>query len=410
MTLKPFLQMNSSASNGPVQVRMVFCRSNHAVIAWELNSEQKYFRQYSVITNKSKAVKNFSLFAALLFPLAVGAQKIDLDRFFFAVQFRSLPKMHLDSTYRTYNVEVETTQLMNSFLNELSPANSVLLEGWRKLEKNGHITIKVKIGDLVPESFSIKEQTENIKNKNGQTTIKSTYYQEVNYTFDATASITDYKGMHIMDQELASRSYKQVYTSPGFPLRQMAKGYFLLNSMSLTKELYRKSVNNAMHYLSDRLTENFGFSEVSVRDHMWIIDSRKDPEYAAHRQAFRQMNDALFSMNASTPIENVREQLKPVINYFEKIKTEYGSNSKHDRKIRYASYFNLAVLYYYLDDPQSMMKEANGLVLNDFDTRDGKNLEQTASWLKNLFEESNIYTRHFPINTTNFKGPKQRSF
>ena len=57
-----------------------------------------------------------------------------------------------------------------------------------------------------------------------------------------------------------------------------------------------------------------------------------------------------------------------------------------------------------------MMKEANGLVLNDFDTKDGKNLEQTASYLKNLFQESNIYTRHFPINTTSFKGPKQKSF
>jgi len=365
----------------------------------------------ALLLKNPKAVRKFYVFAAFLFPLVVGAQKIDLDRFYFAVQFRSLPKMHLDSAYRTYNVEVETTQLMNSFLNEITPANSVLLDGWRKLDKNGHITIKVKIGDLLPESFSIKEQTETIKNKNGQiTATKTTYFQEVNYTFDATASITDYKGMHIMEQELANRSYKQVYRSPGFPIRQLAKSYFLLNSMSVTKELYRKSVNNAMHYLSDRLTDNFGFSEVSVRDHMWIIDSRKDPEYAAHRQAFRQMNDALFSMNASTSIENVREQLKPVINYFEKIKTEYSGNSKHDRKIRYASYFNLAVLYYYLDDPQSMMKEANGLVLNDFDTKDGKNLEQTASYLKNLFQESNIYTRHFPINTTSFKGPKQKSF
>ena len=121
------------------------------------------------------------------------------------------------------------------------------------------------------------------------------------------------------------------------------------------------------------------------------------------------MNDALFGMNANTPTGAVREQLKPVINYFEKIKTEYDGTSKHDRKIRYASYFNLAVLYYYLDDPQSMMKEANGLVLNDFDARDGKNLEETASWLKNLFQESNIYTRHFPINTTSFKGPKENT-
>jgi hypothetical protein len=296
---------------------------------------------------------------------------------------------------------------MNSFLDDQSPANSVILDGWRKLEKKGHLNIRVKLGDLLPESFSVKEDITTIKNKSGQITgTKSTFYQEVNYTFEANATITDYRGIHILDEKLASRDYKQVYRSPGFPVKQLAESYFLLNSISLTKELYRKSVNNAMHYLSSRLSENFGFSELSVRDHMWIIDSKKDPEYAAHRQAFRQVNDALFGMNANTSIEDIRKQLKPVINYFEKIKTEYDDNSKHDRKIRYASYFNLAVLYYYLDDPQAMMKEANGLVLNDFDARDGKNFEQTARWLKNVFQETNIYTRHFPINTASFQGPK----
>ena len=141
---------------------------------------------------------------------------------------------------------------------------------------------------------------------------------------------------------------------------------------------------------------------------MWIIDSRKHPEYNAYRQAFRQINEVLFSMNANSSIEEARVQLKPVIDYFEKIKENYSSGSKHDRKIRYASYFNLAELYYYLDEPQAMMKEANGLELNDFDAKDAKGFIQTATWLKNLFQQNNIYTRHFAINTAAFKGPYEK--
>ena len=345
-----------------------------------------------------------------IFPLLLGAQKIDLDRFYFTVQIRCLPKLKLDSTYHTYNVEVETSRMMQSFLNELSPENSVVLEGWRKLSENGHINILVKLGDLIPESFAVKERTQNTTNRNGQITgTRSTYYQEVTYTFDATAIITDYRGQHIMDQPLASRNYKQVYRGPELPLRPLAEGYFLLNSMSITKDLFRSSVNRAMQYLSERISDNFGFGEVSVKDQMWIIDSRKHPEYAAHRQAFQQMTDVLFSMSANVPIENARAQLKPAIDYFENIKKEYTSFNKHDRKIRYASYYNLAVLYYYLDDPQAMMKEANGLILNDYDTRDGKNFEETANWLKNLFQQTNIYTRHFAINTADFKGPEMHA-
>jgi len=317
--------------------------------------------------------------------------------------------MHIDSSYRTYNVEVEGTKMMQSFLNEMAPEKSVSLEGWRKLNSEGHISIKVKLDDLLPESVSVKERLENIKDKKGQVTgTRTLYYQQVVYTFAATATISDYKGMHIMDEVLADRGYKQVFNSPEFAIRQMAEGYFLLNSVNKTGELYRNCVTKAMHYLSERLTDNFGFSNVTINDHMWIIDSKKDPEYDDHRNAFRQLSDVLFGLDASSPVDEARTKLKPVIDYFDGLKTEYTSNSKHDRKIRYASYFNLAVLYYYLDDPQKMMREANGLVLNDYDTRDGKALEASAIRLKNLFQQSNIYTRHFRIDTNTFRGPFEK--
>ena len=50
---------------------------------------------------------------------------------------------------------------------------------------------------------------------------------------------------------------------------------------------------------------------------MWIVDSRKHPEYDAHREAFRTITDVLFSMNADSSIDKAREKLKPVIAYFE---------------------------------------------------------------------------------------------
>jgi len=352
-----------------------------------------------------------TLLLLLLIPMSMAAQRnVDLDKFGFAVEFRTLPTVKIDSTYRTYNVEVESTKLMSSFMNDLNPERSVILEGWRKLPHDGHIQIKVILDDLLPESFSTKERIENIKDKNGVITGTRTYYsQEVIYTFAAKAIVGDYKGVHIMEQVLAARGSKQSYRSPEFPVRAVAEGYFALNSLKVTNDLYRMNVNRAMQNLSNRLTNDFGYNAVTVNDYMWIIDSRKHPEYTAHRKAFQQMNSILFSMNADTPIESVREQMKPVIAYFESIKKRYPSTSKHDRKIRYASFFNLSVLYYYLDDPKNMMLQANGLVLNDFDSKDGQVFEQSALRLKNQFQASNIYTRHFPININSFKGPYENS-
>ena len=348
------------------------------------------------------------ILAAFLIPAnIVSAQKkVDLDRFSFSVTFRTLPAMKIDSTYRTYNVEVEGTRAMSYFLHEMNPEESVILDGWRKLPRQGHIAVKVKLDDLLPEAVTVKERIQETKDKTGKVTgIKTFYHQEVTYSFAARAIITDYKGANLNEHELAVRGNKKTYRSPEFTNKEVATGYFLLNAVKVTNDLYRKCVNDALANLSNQLTYNYGFGTATVRDFMWIIDSRKHPEYSSHRKAFLEFNEVMFGLNASTPLSDVRAKLKPMIDYFEKIKKIYPSTSKHDRKIRYASYYNLAVLYYYLDDPQMMMKEAKGLVLNDYDARDGAAFEQTALRLKNQFLLSNYNTRHFPIDTTLFRGP-----
>ncbi len=342
----------------------------------------------------------------LLLPVVAFSQRVDLDRFKFTTQYRSLPAMRLDSSYRTYNVSVETSRLMQGYLSDMTPEKSVMLEGWKMLKKNGHISINIKLEDLLPESFSVKEREEIIKDRNGKETgRRKLYSQEVVYTFSAFADVSDYRGAHIENINLASRNYKQTYRSPEFQIRQVAEGYFLVNSLTITEQLYKKCVNRAMNYLSNHLTQNYGYAERTVTDHMWILDSKKHPEYRAHRQAFLTISEVLFGLSANKPLDGVREQLKPAIDYFESIKRKYVSSSKHDRKLRYASYFNLAVLYYYLDDPQAMQKEASALVLNDYDAKDGKAFESSAIFLKNLFIQTKINSRHFAIDTTTFKGP-----
>lgn len=355
-------------------------------------------------------MRNKLFTAALLLPLLSFSQKVDLDRFKFTAQYRSLPVFGLDTSYHTYNVSVEGTKLMQNYLDDMSPENSVLLEGWKKLDNKGHITIEVKLEDLLPESVSVKEREQIIKDRSGKETgRRKLYWQEVVYTFSAFADINDYKGMHIENIVLADRGYKQVYNSPEFAIKQLAEGYFMINSFAVSRQLYKNCVTRAMNFLSNRITDDFGYSEVTVTDQMWILDSKKHPEYKAHRQAFLLVSEVLFGMSANKSLEGVQEKLQPAITYFESIKKKYSSGSKADRKLRYASYYNLAVLYYYLDDPQAMIKEASGLVLNDFDARDGKAFEASALRLKNLFTLSKINSRHFTIDTSAFKAPGETS-
>jgi len=344
-------------------------------------------------------------------PVVVFSQKkVDLDRYRFTSQFRSLPTVTLDSSYHTYHVSVEATRMMQAYLYEMTPEKSVVLEGWKMLKKNGHLAIQVKLEDLLPESFSVKEREEIIKDRAGKETgRRKLYSQEVVYTFSAFADISDYKGAHIKSIVLASRNYKQVYKSPEFAIRGVAEGYFLVNSMTVTEQLYKNCVNRAMSTLTTNINNDFGYAVTTITEHMWIVDTKKHPEYQAHRQAFLTCSEVLFGISANRPLDGVREQLQPAINYFESIKRKYPSTSKHDRKMRYASYYNLAVIYYYLDDPQAMQKEANALILNDYDAKDGKSLASTALYLKNLFIDTKRNSRHFAIDINSFRGPGEPS-
>lgn len=350
------------------------------------------------------------LFIVALLSLNTNAQKVDLDRFNFSASFRSLPIVKLDSSYRTYDLSVEGTRLMQNYMLDLAPEKYLRIQGWRMLPSRAHINVKIKFEDLLPESFATKERVEIIKDRTGkQIGTRNTYYQEVVYTFAAVGEVNDYKGEHLMDMVLADRSSKQVYRSPEFQVRQIAEGYFMINALKITGELFRSNARNAIGRISSQLNYNYGYEDVTVNDYMWILGNKKHPEYIAHRNAFLTIKDIMFELSPDKPLNGVKERLQPVIKYFESIKKTYSSSSKSDRKLRYASYFNLAVLYYYLDDPQAMMKEASGLMMNDFDSRDGIGFEKTALQLKQVFENSGIYTRHFPIDINRFKGPYEQT-
>lgn len=68
--------------------------------------------------------------------------------------------------------------------------------------------------------------------------------------------------------------------------------------------------------------------------------------------------------------------------------------------MRYASFFNLAKIHYYLDDPDAAMQAAGELMLNEYDEKDGRRLEAAATELKLLLKQNKFTSRHFPIEQT----------
>ena len=109
-------------------------------------------------------------------------------------------------------------------------------------------------------------------------------------------------------------------------------------------------------------------------------------------------------MSPDQPLDQVKADMKQVIDYFNSVKKKYNSNSKSDKKLRYASYYNLAKIYWWLDDPDAAMREANELVINGFDSKDGERLEAGAENLKEQLRSAKRDSRHFKLNIDEYQG------
>ena len=99
-------------------------------------------------------------------------------------------------------------------------------------------------------------------------------------------------------------------------------------------------------------------------------------------------------MSATESLETLAQNLQPVMEYFQTLKTKYAGDDKQNRKMRYSAYYNLAALNYLLDRPANAMEEADGLIKNEYDTSDGKKYIELAGELEIDRDKHKMDARH----------------
>lgn len=306
-------------------------------------------------------MKKYYLFLLIVLTGKTQAQKVDLDRYNFTASYRDLPNMQIDTSFHTFEFSVEMGPLMKLSLGKDQPEESIYIEGMRKLPAAAHLKVKLVMEDLVIVKSDVQQREEARKDKNGQIIGKTIYYAPVlTYTYGATVSVTDYLGHSYQQYQAVNRAdqfqYRGIESGNRFAATNL-----LLNMFSLTAIVSKEVLYKTINRLSQDLSYNYGFIDRNITEDVWLLDSKKHPEYLAFRQNWGIIKNALFRMSPNEPIDQIREEVKPAIAYFEKIKKKYNSNSKADRKLRYATHYLLAKLYYYLDDPDNQAREAGKL-------------------------------------------------
>ena len=201
------------------------------------------------------------------------------------------------------------------------------------------------------------------------------------------------------------RENKRTYKTSEYSNPVDASNNFNNKILEVKSNLSKQLVNGAISNLNSYLNSNYGYAIQKVNDIFWVLNNKKHPEYGEHQKAWNNFKNAIVLMSPDESLDKVKDKMKPVIAYYEKVKTIYTGSDKEAKKLRYASYYNLAKIYLYLDNPAAAMREADALAMNDYDESDGRNLRAVAESLDEQLKRNNASSRHFPVVIASFQPP-----
>ena len=348
------------------------------------------------------------------------AQKVDLDRFYFDVKYQSLPKEKVPLEKRTYGLHVKTGGPVGNYLSETAIYDKINLVGWKRVEADPTVGIDFALEDFVYRGSEAKSEVISNKDKDGKVISTTTnYWVEAKYASRGYAKINgpvappkeepkkeDAKPVNKFlvnavinkstapteDAQSMSFNNEILYASEK---KTTSSGVteFNNNKDAIYNQKLREFIDGAITSLYNKVNYRYGFPEIATKELVWILDAKND-EGKTQMEAVEAVKEIFKGMKADEPIDQIEANLKPLIEYFESLKTKYASDDKPGKKMRYSAYYNLAKIYLFLDQPDKTIKEAEALIVNDYDPKDGKKLIEEANRLKETFAKTGFNTRH----------------
>lgn len=375
-------------------------------------------------------MKKTLIFLLFLVSVTISAQKVDLDRFYFDVSYQILPKEPVTFEKRSFASEVKLGGKIQTYANPTTLNENVNIFGWKRSNENPTVKIELNIEDFVERDVTPKIRVEETKDRDGKVTSRREYHYVLSkYSGRAYAKLvgprtpTPLSAKQIEDEKakqaaastnrfLKNAVVKKDTTDAigGFNLNyneeievksaefqdpSSAMKAFYLNKNGIHDNTLRGFVDGTLNKVNTSLNYIYGYRPVNTNQILWILDA-KNEEGTTQIEAIQAVKSLFKSMKADEPIVDLKSNMQPLIEYFDSLKTKYTEDSKPARKMRYSAYYNLAVIYLLLDEPEKTIVEAEKLILNDYDKADGKELINRANKLIEDFKIAKTTSRHNP--------------
>ena len=327
--------------------------------------------------------------------------KVDLDRETLRVNYVKLPtKPVLDFNDRTFSIKANGPKAMQL-------EDNIIIQGFEKVNAGGTIDVQIDVENVLIDKVDIVKREVVKKDKDGKVTSRTYYYKPViSYTtrgFYYTKDQTGNTGRNRLGKSGNS------FTGKEYSRYRAAQDYYNNNKYTFKNNFTKKFTRDIINTINNTLNRKYGYVVANKSTILWILDSKKNPEYKAHKKALADIREAFSEMKFDRPVDNIKEKIKPIVAYFESVIPKYNEvKPKKHRKMRYASFYNIAEMYYYLDMPDEAIIYARKIIDNNYDKKDGERMIKSCNRLKEQFKKNKINTRHFPVETIDNRHSERR--
>lgn len=358
-----------------------------------------------------------------------NAQKVDLDHFYFDVAYQILPKEYVPLEKRTFSSNVKIGGAIQSVVSPTDINDKINIEGWKRVEQNPTVFVDLYLEDFIEKGATTETRIEEQKDKDGKVLSRKVYYYVLaKYTSRGHAKL---KGpvtpVPLTEKQIQEEKEKQAavstnrflknavvkkdttksdgynirlsrdleYKSPEYTDSNKPLTDFYLNKNTIRDKMLRDYIESSKATVLYEINAMYGFKPKFDKQNLWILDA-KDDEGATQIEAIKAVRTLFAAMKPDEPIDDLKANMQPLIEYFDSLKTKYAEDNKPSRKMRYSAFYNLAVIYMMLDEPEKAIIEAEKLIANDYDKADGKGLLIQANQLIENFKIAKLHTRHNP--------------
>ncbi|MBK7011086.1 MAG: hypothetical protein IPH94_04185 [Saprospiraceae bacterium] len=158
--------------------------------------------------------------------------------------------------------------------------------------------------------------------------------------------------------------------------------------------------NDLIALINNNINPRYGYRPVKEVVRFKRLDSEKHPEFDMFDNATKAMKLILGKMRYNQGIDQIKADLEPIIGYFATVAAKYKtSDEKHEKRLRAACYYNLAQIYYYLDEHDKVIEIGNAIIQSEHDEDDGKEFIAKAEKMQKILAFHEMKSRHVEMSS-----------